>query len=233
MATKVAPNGKADNGVGVNRIAHMGTENGAERRVTIKPANLQTVEFKIVGTAPLCLHAFSQKALIQMQETQEAGSTARTKRTRKARDFDADYEGAKYVSPEGWLGMPAGAFRSAMIDSCRLCGFKMTHAKLSVFVLADGIDAREFKPLVRIYGEPTKLIAPARNDNGSCDLRSRPIWSEWSINLRVRYDADQFTLEDVSNLLNRSGEQVGVGEGRHNSRDSNGCGWGTFRIASE
>jgi hypothetical protein len=49
----------------------------------------------------------------------------------------------------------------------------------------------------------------------------------------VVYDADQFTLEDVSNLLARAGMQVGIGEGRPDSKMSAGMGWGTFRIAAE
>jgi len=37
-------------------------------------------------------------------------------------------------------------------------------------------------------------------------------------------------MDDVSNLLARVGIQCGIGEGRHNSRDSTGIGFGTFKI---
>jgi len=34
------------------------------------------------------------------------------------------------------------------------------------------------------------------------------------------------------NLLHRAGLQVGIMEGRPDSKDSCGCGWGTFKIAN-
>ena len=69
-----------------------------------------------------------------------------------------------------------------------------------------------------------------RNATGGPDIRVRPIWREWSADVRVRYDADQFTLNDVTNLMDRVGMQVGIGEGRPDSRQSAGLGWGTFRL---
>jgi hypothetical protein len=57
------------------------------------------------------------------------------------------------------------------------------------------------------------------------------MWREgWEAKLRIRYDADQFSLSDVSNLLARAGMQVGVGEGRPDSKDSAGLGWGLFSL---
>lgn len=59
------------------------------------------------------------------------------------------------------------------------------------------------------------------------------MWEEWAADVRIRYDADQFSLTDVSNLISRVGSQVGVGEGRPDSKNSAGMGWGTFRLANE
>lgn len=213
----------------VNRVSELDASVTHEQ-VVISAPNLRTVEFNVQGVTPLCVHRFSEKAKRQMMDSQKAGSTAKSKRKREPRDFDADYEGAKYISTDGWCGLPAGAFRSAMIDACRLVGFRMTNARLAVFIVADGFDDKEGTPLVRIYGDPQKIETPMKNDNGSMDIRARPFWSKWSVKLRVRYDADQFTLADVTNLLNRAGMQVGVGEGRNNSRQSNGCGWGEFSV---
>jgi hypothetical protein len=42
---------------------------------------------------------------------------------------------------------------------------------------------------------------------------------------------DQFTPEDVANLMARVGMQVGIGEGRPDSKNSAGMGWGLFKIA--
>ncbi len=173
---------------------------------------------------------FSKKAEEQIKARQEAGGRAASKKTREARDFEADYKGAFHVSSDGWYGHPAAAFRNAMIDACRIVGFVMTRGKLAVFVEADGYEADSGTPLVRVNGEPRMTVMPVRNETGVIDLRARPMFDEWDMDITVKYDADMFGLEDVTNLLWRSGEQCGIGEGRHNSKKSFGMGWGSFRI---
>ena len=62
--------------------------------------------------------------------------------------------------------------------------------------------------------EPEKNIMAVRNQTGVADLRCRPMWKQWSLKPRIQFDEDQFSLQDVSNLLMRVGMQVGLGEGR-------------------
>ena len=102
-----------------------------KQSVMISAPNLKVAILKIVGTAPYVQARFSQKAMHMMAAKMMAGPTAKGKKARSARDFDDDFEQAKHVSTEGWIGIPASAFRQAMISACRLVGFKMTLAKLS------------------------------------------------------------------------------------------------------
>ena len=117
-----------------------------------------------------------------------------------------------------------------MISACRVAGFQMTKAKLSVFVLPDGFDADDGTPLVRLYGEPEMHQCNVRLESGVASIAIRPMWRTWYAKLRVQWDADQFTLTDVSHLLMRAGMQVGIGEGRPDSKKSHGMGWGTFEL---
>ncbi len=175
---------------------------------------------------------FSQKALNKIEETQRQGSQAKKGSKKEARDFDADWQAALHVTPEGWYGIPAPGFRAALIDACRMAGFQMTRAKMSLFVEADGYDHQDGTPLVRIEGEPDtdRKIMPVRNESGVVDLRCRPIWSKWECVVNLRWDADQFSAADVVNLLSRAGIQVGIGEGRPFSKNSNGIGFGTWEV---
>lgn len=200
--------------------------------LVIKAPNLMIGRFRIVGTAPYVQHKFSAKAQAMIIATQEAGTVARTKKKREAKDFDAVYQGAQHVAHEGWAGIPAPAFRNAMISACRLIGFKMTLAKLSVFILPDGFDADDGTPLVQISkGQPHKHVGYARNATGVIDIRARPMWDPgWEATVRCRWDADQFCASDVANLLTRAGAQVGIGEGRADSKNSAGVGWGSFDV---
>jgi hypothetical protein len=197
----------------------------------IKPPNLQILQFLIRGTSPYVQNKFSQKALEKIKETQQAGQVARGKKVREPKDFQANFENAKYRMKDGSYGIPAPAFRNGLISACRLVGFHMTKAKISLFVMADGVDVTSHKPLVRLDGEPEYFEDYVRNESGVVDLRARPIWNEWEAKLHIRYDADQFNASDVANLLQRVGMQIGVGEGRYDSKNSAGMGWGCFEIA--
>ena len=165
-----------------------------------------------------------------MQDKMEGGGTSKGKKIRAPRDFDLDVENAKHISREGWCGIPAAAFRAAMISACRLVGFKMTLAKMSLFVQADGYDKIDGQPLIKIVGKPVRCDMPVRNATGVMDIRARPVWHEWSAEVKISYDSEQFKLEDVSNLLARVGMQVGIGEGRPDSRMSAGIGYGLFTV---
>jgi len=58
----------------------------------------------------------------------------------------------------------------------------------------------------------------------------RACWDEWRVVLRVRFDLEQFSVQDVFNLLVRTGAQVGIGEGRADSPNSAGTGNGFFEV---
>lgn len=188
---------------------------------------------EIQGISRLVINRFSAKAMAEMAEKMIEGSSARSKKKRTPRDFDEDFRNALHVSTDGWYGIPATAFRAAAISACRIVGFKMTLAKLSIFIEEDGEDVVDGTGLVKIIGgEPEKLTMPVRNATGVADLRIRPSWKEWGANVRVSFDSSTFTLNDIHNLFQRAGLQVGVCEGRPDSRDSCGLGWGRWTVLS-
>lgn len=202
--------------------------------VSITPPNIKTAVFNIEGTAPLVIHRFSAKAKQGMMDKMAEGSTAKKGKKREPCDFEALYHASRYISPQGWDGFNVSSVRCAVISACRLVGFKMTLAKLSLFVISDGQDKLEPEyGLIRIYGKPRRLESIARVETGSCYVTIRACYDEWKAKIQIRFDADQFTIKDVSNLLARVGEQVGIGEGRPDSKNSAGMGWGTFRITNE
>jgi hypothetical protein len=206
------------------------SKNQEIQTVQITAPKIHTAEFRIVGTAPFIQLRFSEKAINAMKAKHEAGSLAGKGKAKSARDFNEDFKQAQHISDEGWNGIPAAAFRNGMISACRLVGFKMTLAKLSVFILPDGFDKVDGVPLIKIKGKPEAHLMHARNATGVCDLRVRAKYWPWSATVRVQYDADQFSSTDAANLMTRVGTQVGIGEGRPDSKMSAGMGWGTFKL---
>lgn len=210
---------------------------GKAVKVTITPPNLTVHTFKIVGTEVLVQNKFPPRVLEGMAQKQAEGSTAQKKTKRDAKDFELCGKEATHYSSEGWAGLPASAFRAGLISTCRLLGFPMTKAKLCIFVVADGYETDKFgtTPLVKITkGKPTTKLFAVRNETGVADIRPRPEWAGgWEAQVKIRWDADHFTAKDILNLLARMGAQVGIGAGRHDSKDSAGQGWGTFDVVPD
>lgn len=163
-------------------------------------------------------------------EKMAQGAKGKNRRVREARDYEEEFKRAMYLTRDERNGIPAHAFRIACIDACRLAGYKMTQAKMSLHIEADDYDYRDGTPLLYLNGEPYQHEAAARNATGVVDIRVRPMWREWSCEVRVNFDADQFGVGDVANLLMRAGAQVGIGEGRPFSKSSAGLGWGMFKV---
>jgi hypothetical protein len=205
-----------------------------QQKIVITAPRFRTANFNIRGDSPLMIAKFTSKAIKKIEQTQRAGRAGKSRRVREERRFEEEFEAARHISTEGWDGIAASAFRNALISVCRVTDFTMVLAKLAVFAVADGYDVEDGTPLVKIQSElgPVMKIIPVRNSGpgGSMDLRARPVWGEWSMNVRIKFDEDILTLSDVTNLLMRVGIQVGVGEGRHFGKLGNGIGFGTFSI---
>lgn len=200
--------------------------------INISAPDFRTLNIEIEGTAPLMQAKFSAKTKQGLMQKMAAGSTARSKKQREPRNFENDFKESMHLSEDGWVGIPASAFRNAAIDVCRMVGFKMTHARMSVFIEADGLDADDGTPLVRLVADdPERTEMVVRNATGVVDIRVRPMWRKWKVMLGIRYDAGQFTASDIYNLIMRAGQQIGIGEGRPFSKSSNGMGYGLFKIA--
>jgi hypothetical protein len=209
----------------------MATKEVVVKQAVISAPKFGRATFELVGSEVLVIHRFSAKTKAQMKQKMELGNAGGNRKNREAKATDDLYNEARYVSAEGWDGFHAGALRAALISACRLVGFKMTLAKLSIFVEADGHDAQEPQiPLIRIYGKSVKQEDMARVETGQPYVTVRAAYHGWIARPVIRWDTNQFTLEDVANLLTRVGLQVGLGEGRPDSKNSAGMGWGLFEL---
>ena len=107
-----------------------------QQAVTIPPPNMQLATFLVKGTAPYVQNAFTKKAREKMEAAQREGQRGKKGRKRDPRNFEEEFPQAKHTAIEGWDGIPAAAIRNGLISACRLVNFKMTIAKLSLFVQA-------------------------------------------------------------------------------------------------
>ena len=202
-------------------------------RIEITPPDFKVLPVRVEGTAPLMLHKFSEKMRKQIEEKQTSKDA--TSRKRAPKDYAAEFNAARYHFRNGSAhdGIPAGAFRAAMIAACRrVDGLPMTQAKGAFFILADGRDETDGTPLVKIEGKAAHDTRPVRLESGVADMRNRPRYDHWACNLRIQFDADLLSANDVANLLARAGATVGIGELRPQGPNSYGGDFGTFRVTN-
>ncbi len=210
-----------------------------EQVCAIEAPDMRVIEIPIEGTAALMMNRFSSKMKDKLLAEHVAGSAAKQKgKAKPAKDVMALFQNARYTcTPPGsrpWDGIPCSSIRNALVRCCSIVGFHMTAAKQSIFILAEGADDLEKLPLVKIISDPPEVDERiVRNANKQPDVRIRPRYNEWRMNIRVRYDASIFTAKDIVNLMMRAGIQNGLGEGRPFSKLSTGIDLGTFRVLEE
>lgn len=186
-------------------------------KVEIVPIKVGTFEVHIVGTTPLIMHKFSDKARQSIEDKQ----AKKHKGAREARDPKAECVAACYVMPDSpasagepkcQYGVPSTWFKKAIVRTFEVGladGLKGTQAKQTVFVEAD------MAGLIRLKCTPYVMREDAvRLPNKSLDLRYRPEFSEWSCKFRIRYNASVVSPEQIINVLSIAGFGGGVGDMR-------------------
>jgi hypothetical protein len=212
----------------IEQAAAKAASNGAAAQLVIPPINAERLLVPIVGTAPLILHKFSEKAKRVMLNNMQG-----VRQPKEPRNPEQDYMEAFYRHdptdeyPEGQPGQPVIAFKAATVASARLFPKNVTMTMLKQCLFFTGeFSVREGMQLVRIEGTPRMREDVVRVGNGGTDLRYRPCFNEWSTTLTVTYIRSMLTRESVLSLIDAGGLGVGVGEWRPERNGDSG----TFRI---
>lgn len=178
--------------------------------IEIPPIEVRTYVFRIIGDSPLICHAWSQKAKLEMLDKQMGKARGK----KEPKNPDQDYEGAFYRLPDGAPGFPTIAFKAAAVNAARQVeGLTMTFLRGAFHTVGE---------LVAIEGTPRMREDMVRVGMGTADIRFRPEWAEWTINLVVRLNTRSLTLEQLVHLFNQAGFSVGVGEWRPEKDGRNG-----------
>jgi hypothetical protein len=162
----------------------------------------------IVGTSPLIVHRFSEKAKRAMLDKTQGRRTPK-----EAKDPRAEYEAAFYHLESGGYGFPVLAFKAATIGGARFYGKDVTMTALRQFLFFSGERGSDGQQLARIEGTPQMREDVVKVGQGS-DLRYRPEFVEWTTTLDVTYVVSALTLNSVLSLIDAGGMGVGVGDWR-------------------
>jgi hypothetical protein len=183
----------------------------------IPPISAETIKVPLIGTAPLIVHNWSEKAKRQMLDAQQGRKTPK-----QIRDPQADYEASLYRTDDGY-GFPTLAFKAATVGAARFFGKSVKMTELRQFLFMNGVpSADRSQILTPIVGEPKMREDMVRVGMGGTDLRYRGEFLEWSVTLTVTYVTTALSRESVLSLIDAGGLGVGVGEWRPEKRGQNG-----------
>lgn len=182
--------------------------------IQIDKIGAQTIKVPIIGTAPLIVHNWSEKAKRQMLDAQQG-----RKKVKEIRDPSADYEASLYRihNVEGGpdlYGFPVLAFKAATIGGARFYDKSVTMTMLRQCMFFKGVVTKaDPAQLVQINGEPRMREDVVRVGQGT-DLRYRGEFTEWSATLDITFVTSSLSQNSVLSLIDAGGMGVGVGEWR-------------------
>lgn len=185
----------------------------------------ETILVPILGTTPLIVHRFDEKAKRMMLDREQGRKAVKT-----IRDPKADYEASMYRTDTGGYGFPSVGFKSATVAAARFYDKSVTMVGLRQALFFHGVYSKSAgQNLVEIVGEPIMREDYVRFGQGSTDLRYRAEFTEWSAVLRITYVTSSLARSSVLSLVDAGGMGVGVGEWRPLSKQSSGE-FGTYTL---
>jgi hypothetical protein len=201
--------------------------------ITLKKDILSQMPLLLVGTMPLIVHAWSEKARKAMRDKHMKNAIE----PREAKVPVDEFEAAKYKSPLGWEGVPAHGLKGCFTEGARFVGgskqMNMTVLKGALRVLAD---CPQSNPL-RLYSpnDPTMredLVSIGGGMSETVDLRYRPEYWPWALKVTVQYPTSMFSKDQIGDLIRAAGAFNGFCEWRPGSPKSVTGSFGTFEIAN-
>jgi hypothetical protein len=178
----------------------------------------ERIAVPIIGTTPLIVCRFSEKAKRKMLDEMQG-----RKSPKQPKDPKAEYEAAFYRLRDESPGLPVMAFKQATVGGARFYGENVSMTALKQYLFMHGEVGDDGRGLVRIEGEPRMREDVVRVGRGGTDLRYRPEFPTWQATLDVTYVTSALTRGSVLSLIDAGGMGVGVGEWRPERNGDFGC----------
>ena len=178
----------------------------------------------VKGMTEIIPHKWSEKAKRSMPGHPDKETV---KKVKEVRNPEQEAKDCLYFIDESetTLGIPATAFKAAIVGACRFFDKPtMVEAKQMLFVVGTGVDQ-----LVQISGNKVLREDLVRLPNGSADLRYRYGIKDWSAIVLVRFVPQIISPESVVALADGAG-RGGCGDWRPSAPKSHTGTYGTWRV---
>jgi hypothetical protein len=198
----------------------------SEHGIIVNEIEVKWVTFFLLGTSPLITNRFQQKAWQELLLPSLAKNQAALEQSLKHDPF-AEFRGSVYknrdAKSKAMVHFPSGAFHAAICDAALdMPGAKKAQIERLTKVVDVHID---------LFGIPNIFCAMVRNSDISRtpDVRTRAIFPEWAVKIRVQYVTAIITERSVANLTGAAGKIIGIGDWR----SQKGGNFGSFDMVSE
>lgn len=198
----------------------------AEKRIEVSAINMKEVRFNVVGTSPMIMNRFSQKAWQELLLPSARRSRASLDQSLK-HDPINEFRGALYRNRDDkrptLIHVPNGAFHGALAKAALdIPGA----AKAKIERLTRVVDIN-----IDLYGVPQVFCAMVRNSdmNHTPDVRTRPIFPEWACTVNFTYLQQVLNESTIGALFGGAGVIVGIGDWR----GEKGGPFGAFRLCED
>jgi hypothetical protein len=133
-------------------------------------------------------------------------------------------DAAKLIPKGAKFGVKAEAFKGAMVGAVRdVEGMSMTEARSWFFVIGDLLEIKGPPPILR------EDVARLNTMGKPPDMRYRPEFREWEVDLTIEFNENRISAESVINLLAQAGRYQGINEMRPGK---SGGQFGRFEVVS-
>jgi len=174
--------------------------------IALQRIQREVAHIEIKGTAPLIVHAWSDKAKQMILDKQQG-----KKAPKERKDPKAMFESSMYRFEDGGHGFPVLAFKAATVGGARyFANVTMTQMRQAMFFIGDPADTS----LVRLNAaEPVMREDMVRIGMGTADIRYRAEYKDWGATLAIQYVPSVIDLSAIVALVDAGG-MGGVGEWR-------------------
>jgi len=191
--------------------------------VVLQPISVGTIRVQIKGKTPLLMDKFSDEVKKGILAKQTGISKGNKKKTR---DTKQETQEAIHVTSTGQIGYPAFGFKKGMMECTSFVGDKMFSKKLvsgavKIMNVEDG--------LIPIKYEKQTVL----EHNVGSNTKFSPMFSGWSCELKIEYDQNNISAQDIVTLLNYAGFYNGIGAWRPKSGGGGSGEYGMYEVIAK
>lgn len=204
----------------------MATKVNDSGAVTVKPVEIATSTFMLLGMTPMIQNRLPEKARMELLMP-KGRKTSAEKASSLKHDPLAEFRASPTTIADDeaptLIGVPASAVKKAIAAAALdIPGAKKSQIGRLTYVRGD---------VVPVYGLPKVMSAVVRSAdmNRTPDVRTRCVLPQWCALVTIEHPAAIINSQSLANLLVAAGRFIGIGDWRSEKGAGN---YGSFTIAN-